>query len=228
MVVFMDPAGARPAPAFDLIALAASAGGLKVLQTVLGGLPADFPAAVVVAQHRSAASPNHLPDILRRSARLPVMTAADGEIPRPGVVYVTPAGRHLVITAAGTFDTGRFAPGVFVRPSADLLFASVAERYRDRAVAAVLSGMGSDGAHGVRAVRRAGGFVIAQDWATAEHPGMPQSAVDTGRVDMVLPVFRLAFALTALVMGGEAACARHPDPGPVGRGLRPTATGVPN
>ncbi|HEY1378301.1 MAG TPA: chemotaxis protein CheB [Gemmataceae bacterium] len=224
MAVFTEHSDGRPAPAFDLVALAASAGGLAVLRQLLGGLPADFPAAVVVAQHRSAAGPNCLPEILRRSARLPVMSAADGDVPRPGVVYVALPGRHLVVTAAGTFDTGRSAPGVLVRPSADLLFASVADRYGGRVVAAVLSGMGSDGARGVRAVRGAGGFVIAQDGATAAYPGMPQSAVDTGRVDLVLPLRRLAFALTALVMGGEAACARHPAPGPVGRGLRAAGT----
>lgn len=87
----------------------------------------------------------------------------------------------------------------------------------------VLTGTGCDGARGARAVRRAGGFVIAQDEATAEHPDMPRAAVEAAAADLVLPLCRVAFALTALVMGVDAAVARHPPPGPVGRRLRATA-----
>jgi two-component system chemotaxis response regulator CheB len=214
--------GGRPAPAFDIVALASSAGGLRVLRELVGGLPADFPAAVLVAQHQSAAYSSHLAEILARCTALPVTTAAQGVAPGPGVVYVAPAGRHLIVTAAAVFDTGRTTRECYVRPSADLLFESVAARYGDRTVAVVLSGMGSDGARGVRAVRAADGFVIAQDESTSDHFDMPRAAIDTGRVDIVLPSYRLAFALTALVMGADAAGERHPDPGPVGRGLRGT------
>jgi two-component system chemotaxis response regulator CheB len=93
-------------------------------------------------------------------------------------------------------------------------------RTAPRAVGVVLTGMGDDGVRGVRILRRAGGFVIAQDERTSEHFDMPLAAAEIGRVDVVLPLFRIAFALTALVMGREAAVALHPDPGPVGRELR--------
>jgi two-component system chemotaxis response regulator CheB len=95
-------------------------------------------------------------------------------------------------------------------------------------VAVVLTGMGEDGARGVRAIRRRGGFVLAQDESSAEHFDMPRAAIETGRVDLVLPLCRMGFALTALVMGREEAVARHPDPGPVGRALRSvSATSLP-
>jgi two-component system chemotaxis response regulator CheB len=202
------------------MALAASAGGLKALRRILAELPAVFPAAVLVAQHRAADFPDQLHEVLGYHVGLPVRPAEQGDSPRPGVVYVAPAGRHLVVRPDGTFCTSRTERVRFVRPSADLLFESVAAGYGDRAVAVVLTGMGNDGARGVRAVRRSGGFVIAQDESSAEHPEMPRAAVETAGVDLVLPLGRIGFALTALAMGAEAAMALLPDPGLVGRELR--------
>jgi two-component system chemotaxis response regulator CheB len=206
--------------AFDVVALAASAGGLRALQRILGDLPSGFPAAVLVAQHRAADFPDLLPGILGDRTGLPVRSAQQGEAPRGGVVHLAPPGRHLVVRPDGTFCTSRTERVRFVRPSADLLFESVAARYGDRAVAVVLTGMGEDGARGVRSIRRRGGFVIAQDESSSEHFDMPRAAIETARVDLVLPLCRIAFALTALVMGPQAAVVLHPDLGPVGRGLR--------
>jgi len=206
-----------PGQEFDIVAVAASAGGLQVLTELTRRLPADFTAAVLLAQHRAAAYPDLLEQLLTLRAALPVVGDADRQTPQSGRIYVAPAGRHLVVRSNGQLDTGREEPIRNVRPSADLLFESVAARYGSRAVAVVLTGKGDDGARGVREVRRCGGFVIAQDEATAEHFDMPRAAIDTGQVDLVLPAGRLAFALTALVMGAEAAVARHPDPGPIGR-----------
>lgn len=205
---------------FDVVALAASAGGLRALQRILGDLPPGFPAPILVAQHRSADLPDLLPDVLASRTRLRVKRAEQDEPPRPATVYVPPAGRHLVVQPNGTLCVSRTQRVRFVRPSADLLFESVAGRYGARAVAVVLSGRGEDGARGVRPIRELGGFVIAQDESSAEHFSMPRAAIETARVDLVLPLGRIAFALTVLVMGQEAALALHPDPGPVGRGLR--------
>lgn len=214
--------------AFEAIALAASAGGLKALTRVLSELPADFPAIILAAQHRSADFPDLLPDILAARASLPVQRAEQDDWPRQGTIYVAPAGRHLTVQADGTLCVRRTERVRFVRPSADLLFESVAARYGDRAIAVVLTGMGEDGARGVQVVRRRGGFVLVQDERSAEHFDMPQAAIETGRVDLVLPLCRMAFALTALVMGSEAAMARHPHPGPVGRALRADLFGARN
>ena len=93
----------------------------------------------------------------------------------------------------------------FLRPSADLLFESVAANYRERAIAVVLTGTGSDGAMGVQAIKKMGGTVIAQDETTAEFFGMPSAAIQSGSVDFVLPLHGIPTALVALVMKGEAA-----------------------
>jgi two-component system chemotaxis response regulator CheB len=212
--------------AFEVVALAASAGGVKALQRLIAELPAAFPAPLLVVQHRSGDFPDRLHEVLGYRARLPVVRAEAGERPRAGTVHVAPAGRHLVMQPDGTFCTHHSRRVRFVRPSADLLFGSVAAHYGDRAIAVVLTGMGEDGARGVRAVGERGGFVIAQDETSAEYSEMPEAAIRTARVDLVLPLCRIAFALTALVMGAQAAVVLHPEVGPVGRGLRAVGRGT--
>jgi two-component system chemotaxis response regulator CheB len=216
----MEYGGPYAGDGYGVVALAASAGGLKALSAVLSELPSDFPAPVLVTQHRSAELPDLLPIVLGRATALRVKTATEGEVPRPGVVYTAPPGRHLHVGTWGQLHVWRTERIRYVRPSADLLFETVAARHGGRCIAVVLTELGDDGARGVRVLRGAGGFVIAQDEGTAEHFEMPLAAAEVGRVDLVLPLFRIAFALTALVMGREVAVARHPDPGPVGRGLR--------
>lgn len=205
---------------YDVVALAASAGGIKALTHLLGGLPPDFPAPVLVAQHRSPDYSGLLCEILAGRCRLRVEPAEDGERPLPGCVHVAPSGAHLQVGHDLRLRVWRGPRIRYVRPSADLLFESLAAACGARAVAVVLTGTGADGVRGVRALRREGGYVIAQDERTAAYFDMPRAAAEIGRVDVVLPLFRMAFALTALVMGREAALARHPDPGPVGRELR--------
>jgi two-component system chemotaxis response regulator CheB len=204
---------------YDVVALAASAGGLKALSSVLGRLPEDFPAPVLVVQHRSGDLPDLLPVILGQATALRVKTAEEGEVPRAGVVYTAPPGRHIRVGTSGQMHVRLSERIRFVRPSADLLFETLAARHGPRSVGVVLTGMGDDGARGVRILRRAGGFVIAQDESTSEHFDMPLAAAEIGRVDVVLPLFRIPFALTALVMGRAAAMAWHGNPGPVGREL---------
>jgi two-component system chemotaxis response regulator CheB len=127
-----------------------------------------------------------------------VRSAATGDRIEGGVVFVAPPGRHLVVGSDGTLCTDRWGKVRHVCPSADLLFESVAESHGGRAIAVVLTGMGSDGARGVECIRRAGGFVIAQDAVTAAHDGMPRSAVETRHVDLVLRLDQIAFALATL------------------------------
>jgi two-component system chemotaxis response regulator CheB len=177
---------------FPVLALVASAGGLRPLSTVLGALPADLPAAIVVLQRLVPDRRSLLASILARRTRLAVKEAADGDRLHAGVAFVAPPGQHLFIDVQGTIRLSVSGRVHFVRPSADLLFESLAKYGGHRAVVVVLTGTGSDGAVGVNAIGQASGTVIAQDETTAEYFGMPAAAVDTGNVDLILPLPEIA------------------------------------
>jgi two-component system chemotaxis response regulator CheB len=188
-------------PQFDIVALAASAGGLKALTSVFAGLPAEFPAALAVVQHLDPRHRSLLAEILGRRTYLGVRQAREGDRLQPGIALVAPPDRHLLVNPDGTVSLSRAALVHFVRPSADLLFESAAASYRDRAIGVVLSGSGRDGSMGVMAIKKMGGKVIVQDEDSAEFFGMPGAALETGIADMVLPLHRIAPALIALVSG---------------------------
>jgi two-component system chemotaxis response regulator CheB len=193
-----------PNAAFDVVALAASAGGLTALSHVLAALPPGFPAAIVVVQHLDPRHRSLMADILSRRTPLTVKQAEEGDVLNSAIVYIAPPNRHLLVNPDGTISLSQSELVHFVRPSADLLFESVAASYKDRAIAVVLTGTGSDGAMGVQAIKKMGGTVIVQDEKTAEFFGMPSAAIQTGSVDFILPLEEIAAALVALVIKGEA------------------------
>lgn len=171
-----------------------------MLPSVLNRLPADFPAPVLVVQHRLAQRPELLEGILARRCRLAVCQARDGETVRGGVVYVCPPDRHVRVDPGGVL---RVATGPRVNSlagSADPLFTSLAECAGPRAVAVVLTGRGHDGAAGAAAIRRRGGLVLAQDPATCDYTSMPCAVIATGGADFVLPPESLGDALATLVI----------------------------
>jgi len=188
---------------FDVVAIAASAGGLNAVGRILAELPSDFPASLVVVQHLDPRHRSLMADILARRTQLEVKEGEDGEQLRSGVVVIAPPNRHLLINADGTISLTQTELVHFVRPSADLLFESVAASFRDRVIAVVLTGTGSDGSMGLAAVKKMGGTIIAQDRNTSEFFGMPSSAIDTGNVDFVLPLEEIPAALMKLVAGEE-------------------------
>ena len=201
-----DPAPAsdrtHPSPqaAFDIVALATSAGGLKALSQVLSNLSADFPAPVVIVQHLDPRHRSLMADILSRRTALIVKQAEEGDSLKPGTVYIAPPNRHLLVNPDDTLSLTQSELVHFVRPSADLLFDSVAASHQERAIAVVLTGTGSDGAMGVQAIKKMGGTVIVQDAETAEFSGMPNAAIQTSSIDFVLPLDEVAAALITLVM----------------------------
>jgi two-component system chemotaxis response regulator CheB len=140
-------------------------------------------------------------EILSRRTSLTVKQAEAGDRIERGTVFIAPPDNHLLVNADGTLSLTQTELVHFVRPSADLLFESVAAAYRERAIAVVLTGSGSDGAMGVRAIKKMGGTVIAQDEATSEFFAMPNAAIETGFVDFVLPLDEMAAALVSLVVG---------------------------
>lgn len=180
--------------AFDVVALGASAGGFEALSTLLTHLPADFPAALVVAFHRSA---------------LAVHEACLGQRLQPGHVYLAPPGQHLVVNRAGTLVPLQAPKIRYMQPSVDLLFSSVAVAYQTRAIGVILSGMLDDGATGAYTLKHLGGRVLAQESASAQYPDMPSATIALGCVDFVLPLEHMAAALTTLVMVPGAATFFH-------------------
>ncbi len=189
---------------YDIIALAASAGGLNALSVVLGSLPDHFPASIVIVQHLDPRHRSLMAEILSRRSYLQVLEAIDGGSLDAGKAYVAPPDQHLLVNSDDTMSLTQTELVHFVRPSADLLFESVAASHKDRAIAVVLSGTGSDGVMGVQAIKKMGGTVIAQDKETAEFFGMPEAAIHTGSVDFILPLNEIGPALITLVTHGKA------------------------
>jgi two-component system, chemotaxis family, protein-glutamate methylesterase/glutaminase len=186
--------------AFDIVAIASSAGGLKALIQVLSQLPADFPAAIAIVQHLDPKHRSLMADILRRRTPLQVKQAEAGDQVTLGMVYIAPPNYHLLVNPDRSLSLTQSELVHFLRPSADLMFESVAASYKDRAIAVVLSGTGSDGALGVQAIHEMGGTAIAQDQETSEYFGMPSAAIRTGAVDFVLPLSDIARTLIELTM----------------------------
>lgn len=194
-----------PIPPFDLIVLAASAGGLSAVGIILSALPASFPVPLVLVQHRSNRLPNMLAHILQQRTALRVIPAVSGETPDPGTVYIAPPDQHLSLTPSHTFLlTG--GPAIHhTHSSADPLFESVAAVYGSRVIAVVLTGGAGDAAEGARAVGLAGGIVLAQNEATSLVFSMPRATIATGQTDAVLGIEEIGPALVRLVETGKIA-----------------------
>src|SRR5262249_33912301 len=143
--------------AFDIVALAASAGGVTAFSHVLTTLPGGFPGTLAVGAHHGPRHRSLVADILSRRTLRRGKQAAEGEHLSSSTVYIAPPNRHLLVNPDGTLSLSQSELVHFLRPSADLLFESVAASYRERAIAVVLTGTGSDGAMGVQAIKKMGG-----------------------------------------------------------------------
>ncbi|MBB3121762.1 chemotaxis-specific protein-glutamate methyltransferase CheB [Pseudoduganella violacea] len=193
---------AVPAQRLRLVALGASTGGPRALMEVLGALPADFPLPLLIVVHLAPAFGAAFADWLNEQSPLPVRLARHGEgMPQRGVLLAPPGlhlqvrGRQLVCEAG--------PERLSCRPSVDVLFESLATECGPAAVAVLLTGMGQDGAHGMLAVRGAGGMTIAQDEASSVVYGMPREAVRLEAAQRVLPLGEIGPALAALARPGR-------------------------
>jgi len=181
-----------------LVVLGSSAGGIEVLSTLVATLPADFPAPLVIAQHLDPLRPSHLGEILARHTVLPIHSVTAREPLSPGTIYLAPPNCHLLITQ-GAIEPTEEGPGRS-KPSIDLALSSAAAVYREKLIAVILSGTGSDGAAGARLVKKGGGTVVIQDPSTAAFPGMPLALAPT-TVDIVAPPERMGSLLSQLLAG---------------------------
>lgn len=183
---------------FFIVGVGASAGGLEALSALISRLPADLGASYVIVQHMS---PNHrsmLVQLLARETRMQVDEAQDGMRPQPNQIYITPPNRNIVLQE-GMFVLTEPSAEVMPKPSINAFFSSLAEEKGEDAIGVVLSGTGSDGSVGVRAIKAAGGLIFAQEPGTAKYSGMPQSAIDTDCVDWVMPPEQIANEIEVIV-----------------------------
>jgi two-component system chemotaxis response regulator CheB len=200
-------ASRRPQPPLQprtirAVLIGCSTGGPRALASLLPQLAAGVQAPILIVQHMPAEFTRSLADNLARQTSLPIVEAEDQQPVEPGRVYLAPGAKHLVLRRAsdgrllaGTNDQ---PPEQGCRPSANVLFRSAATVLGSSAVAVVLTGMGQDGTAGLGPLKRAGGYVIAQDEATSVVWGMPGSAVEAGLVDAVLPLGEIAAQVRAL------------------------------
>ncbi|OBY25793.1 chemotaxis protein CheR [Leisingera sp. JC1] len=169
-----------------VVGIAASAGGLEALSSLVQNLPPAANAIYVIAQHMSPTHKSVLSSLIARETKLPVMELGRETQPEAGTIYITPPDTDVVLEHGVLRLRNPAGHPASPKPSADRLFKSIAEECAERCVGIVLSGTGSDGSYGVQAIRECGGITIAQDPGSAKYDGMPVSAIETGCIDLKL------------------------------------------
>jgi two-component system chemotaxis response regulator CheB len=185
-----------------VVAIATSTGGPPALNRIFSELPGDFPAPILVVQHMLKGFMNEFASWMNGNSSLRIKVAAEGEELASGTVYLAGYDRHLGVSDRSTLFYSSDEPIGSFRPSGTFLFESVAKAYGPSALALVLTGMGSDGVAGLKAVKEAGGRVIAQDQASSVIFGMPGEAIKTGYTDMILPLEEIAPRLMEMISLG--------------------------
>jgi two-component system CheB/CheR fusion protein len=193
-----------------VVGVGSSAGGLEALTSLVHGLEPQDGFAYVVAQHLAPQHRSMMVELLGRASPVPVVEAVDGERLRTGHVFIAPPNKNIAIDRDRIVLSETFADGP--RPSIDSLFASMAETVGGEAVGIILSGTGSDGARGVRAIHAAGGLTIAQESQSAKYPSMPEAAVRSGVIDLVLRPDQIGAHLRQVFSGVELGPMAVPPP----------------
>jgi two-component system chemotaxis response regulator CheB len=185
-------------PGHDIIVIGASAGGVAALQSLVGRLPSDLPAALFVVMHLAPGSRSLLPQILTRAGPLPAEVARSGMTLEPGRIYVAPPDRHLLIGADNHLCLSQGPKENHSRPAIDPLFRSAALAFGPRVVGVVLTGSLDDGSAGLIAIRARGGVAIVQDPEDALYPGMPSNAIKGDSPDYCVPLEAIPALLVRL------------------------------
>jgi two-component system chemotaxis response regulator CheB len=188
----------------DIVVVGTSTGGLKALQTLLSGLPAEFPLPIVVVQHRGKDAESGLCQFLNRWSSNPVVEPEDKEPLRSGRVYLAPRDYHLLLEKRSLALSTDPAVG-FARPSIDVLFESAADEYQERAIGVILTGANRDGARGLAAIKSRGGLTIVEEPGAAVCRELPDAAIALTQPDWILPLREIAPRLAKL---SESAPAR--------------------
>jgi len=185
--------GSAPRGAAELVAIGTSTGGPVALKAVLGGLPGDFPLPIVVVQHMPPVFTRAFAERLNATCALRVKEAEEGDALLPGRVLIAPGDRHLIVLRSPSRAAlHQREPVCGHRPSVDVLMHSVAREFGDRAIGVIMTGMGKDGADGIRALHRSGGTILAQDRESSVIYGMNREVIQNGDADAILGVERIA------------------------------------
>jgi len=187
----------------ELVVVGASTGGPQALQEIFSRLPADFPLPIVCIQHISRGFLGQLVDWLSEICKLKVQIARKGEIPKAGNIYFPPEDTHLIFDPEGRFAFSGEPPNCGHRPSVSVTMNSAARVFADSTIGVLLSGMGNDGADGMREIMQSGGITIAQDEESSVVFGMPKQAIDLGVVNYIIPLSEIADALLQFPKGGK-------------------------
>ncbi|WP_454859082.1 chemotaxis protein CheB [Rhizobium binxianense] len=190
------PSQDRPS-AFPVVGMGASAGGLQACTKFLDGLPPSSGMAFILVQHLDPTHESMMVELLAHHTAMPVVQATDGMHLEPDHLYVIPPGTYLSVASGGTLHVSPPEAPHGARMPFDFLLRSLAEKFGERAICVVLSGTGTDGSLGLKAVKEMGGLIIAQDPTEAAYDGMPRSAMLTGAVDLVLPLTGIPDALVS-------------------------------
>ncbi|PXW92864.1 PAS domain S-box-containing protein/diguanylate cyclase (GGDEF)-like protein [Sphaerotilus hippei] len=193
-----DTAQAIPSRPVRVVGIGASAGGLESLRVLVSTLQPGLNACYAVAQHLSPTHRSMLVELLAREADLRVEEISHGQSPQADTIYITPASCHVRLRD-GLFQLEPASRAGIPKPSVDEFFESLAQTFEERAIGVVLSGTGSDGCRGVRAIHAAGGCTVAQDPAEAKYDGMPRAAIESGCVDFVTGVGEIGARLARLL-----------------------------
>lgn len=181
-----------------VVGIGSSAGGLEALSSLIAALPSNLGISYVVIQHLSPSHKSMMVQLLGRETTMSVSEILDNAIPEPDVIYIAPASRNTIYKN-GQFKLLETKRESLPKPSVNVFLASLASEKTEDAIGIILSGTGSDGTAGLREIKVNGGFTFAQEPNTAKYTGMPQSAIDSGCVDWVLPPEKIALEITNIV-----------------------------
>jgi two-component system chemotaxis response regulator CheB len=197
-------------PKLGVVAIGVSTGGPVALQEVIPKLPADLGVPVLIVQHMPPLFTSSLAESLTKKSKLPVKEAEDGELVKPNIVYIAPGGRHMLVRQSGNairIVLNDQPPENSCRPSVDVLFRSVASVYQSNMLAVIMTGMGSDGLQGVRAMKRSGTcFCLSQNEQSCVVYGMPRAVDEAGLSDERTELSNLAERIMSLVKYKQNGC----------------------
>ncbi len=181
-----------------VVGIGSSAGGLEALQIMLANLPEIANCSYIIAQHLSPTHKSMMVELLSRVTDIPVMEIKNGIIIKPKTIYMTPQNTDIAVSNGRIYLKSveqAFSP----KPSVNYFFSSLANDFKERAIGVILSGTGSDGAYGIRSIKAEGGITLAQSPGSAKYDGMPLSAINTGKVDLVVSIDELAQEIANIV-----------------------------